>query len=415
MSLESILKEGRRKGKKKRRSSGFIAQDSKYTGEEPVWDGWQTWPIEQFHKEHSRAFNFYNYYSNAKELKPYVIEWMQTNGYTKDEIKSIKRAPDYLPGITCSTLCRCLNRGMPPLHPKLQEYYLTLPGLSNSIVRSDEEFVRERIATALAEGDKTTDPEDPLTPVKAAVSPMTLLLEKIGRTILVDIDKLFESWMDENITVVALPVYEKMQGYGLPAQGSGTVAQFITRQRDEMQKAYDESDADLVEGYSYLTSKQLKARIDACEVMLQDLNHFKHTAKAKRAPREPKTHSATKQTEKLKYKPQDNEYKITSINVTRIPGAHRLLAFNTKNRVLYDFYAAGPKGFSVKGAKIRDIDELKCRYKRLRKPELMLPIVLNSSAKQIDKAWDELTTVEGKPNNGRLTEDFVLVRIFEQP
>jgi hypothetical protein len=413
MSLESILKEGRRKGKRKRKSTGLSAHDSKYTGEEPVWDGWAAWPVEKFHLERSRAFNFYNYYSNAKDLKPYVIEWMEANGYSKEEIRIIKKTPDYLPGVTCGTLCRCLNRGMPALHPKLAEYYLTLQGLANSTVRSDEEFVRETIANAIAEGKKIAEVVE--TGAAPAVSPMTLLLDKIRRTIMVDLDKLLESWMDENVAVVPLPVYAKMQEYGLPAQGSGIVVQWITKHRDEMQAARHGYDEQLAEGYSYLDDKQLKVRIDACEAMLQDLNHFKHTAKAKRAPREKKLPSATKQTEQLRFKPQDNDFKIASINPSRIPGSHRLLVFNTKNRVLYDFYASGPKGFSVKGSKIRDIDELKSRYKRLRKPEIILPIVLGHSAKQIDKAWEGLTTTEGKPNNGRTTADMVLVRLFEQP
>ena len=416
MSLESIIKEGKRKEKKKHRQHGMVAHDSKYTGEEPVWDGWETWPIEKFHKEHSRALNFYNYYSTAKELKPYVIEWMTANGYSKEDIKAVKRSPDYLPGVTTSSLCRCLNRGMPALNPKLADYHKTLPGLAEGEVRSDELFVRERIAGAIVEGHKTEEPAEPgSVPVKTATSPMTLLLAKIKRTIVMDLDVLLDSWMDENVEVKPLAVYELMQTYELPAQGSGLVVQWITRHRDEMVAARDKTDEQLVEGYSYLTKPQLEARINALNAMLEDLNRFKHTAKAKRELKEKKLPSTTKQTENLRFKPQDNDFKITSVNVTRIPGSYRLLAFNTKNRVLYDFYANGPKGFTVKGSKIRDIDELKCRYKRLRKPDVSLPIVLNGSSKQIDKMWDELTTTEGKPNNGRTTEDFVLVRLFEQP
>ena len=153
MSIDSILQAGAAKARKKKPRKmfgGINAVDSRYTGEEPVWDGWETWPIEKFWKEYTRAFNFYNYYSCAKDSKPAVLEWMVNNGYSKDDIHSVKSAPDYFPGMTTGTLCTCMNRGMPVEHPHAQKYVESVSNrvLSEPMIASDA-FAKEKIALAI--------------------------------------------------------------------------------------------------------------------------------------------------------------------------------------------------------------------------------------------------------------------------
>ena len=42
--------------------------DESFTGPEPVWEDWQSWPIEKFHKEKQRAGTYYNYFYQALHL-----------------------------------------------------------------------------------------------------------------------------------------------------------------------------------------------------------------------------------------------------------------------------------------------------------------------------------------------------------
>ena len=65
-----------------------IACDSKYTGEEPQWDGCENWDPIKFMTNRNRMFGFYNYYLSAKDLKVFALEWMKKNNYKKEEIKS---------------------------------------------------------------------------------------------------------------------------------------------------------------------------------------------------------------------------------------------------------------------------------------------------------------------------------------
>ena len=388
----------------KKKSTGYKIRvtDGRYTGEEPVWDGWEKWPVEKFEKERSRAFNFYNYYLEAKDSKHGVLEWMEKNSYSKAEISAVKAAPDYLPGPTTGTLCISLLRGMPEKHPDLD-------------YRSDKEFVVERIADAIKTG-RTLNQEEAVEQLfkTEPVSPMVLLANKTTRTAIMDLDALLDDWIrTRDQKVRRIDLYETMKGHDLSALACPQVERWLTKLLDGYVAARDKTDPDYVEGYSYLSASEIRDRIDALEDMLKDLNRYALAAKATRAPRKKRAKSADKQITKLQFCKEDAEYKIASINTTRIVGAYRLLAFNTKKRVLLDFYAQNAEGFAIKGTSLKNVDELTSRCTRLRKPQEFLEIVLNNTPKQIEKAWGNLTTKENKPKS-RINSDVVLLRVFER-
>lgn len=415
MSVEHILKSAAAKNRKKPRKSGngIHATDSRYTGEEPIWDGWETWPVEQFWKEYSRLFNFYNYYSTAKNTKPAVLEWMANNGYTKANISAVKAAPDYSPGITTGSLCTCLNKGMPTLHPKVNEYLVTLRKDATPVVPCDI-FVKESIAKAIIEGKKA-DQRDVVETSAAAkpsgISPMDHLRAKCNRTLIMDLDLLMDEWCTSKNEVRCLSIYKLMKHYELPLAACGFVQEYLERILKEMSGVASEKDEYLSEIYSSFTKKQVNTRIDALKSMVDDLTMFKTSAKATNAPREKKPTAATKQIAKIQYLKHDEEFKIASINPIRIIGAHRLLAFNVKTRMLFDYSTSITGGFIVKGTTIQNYDENTSRCIRLRKPEEFIPIAIGNTENQFEKAWDKLTTKEGKPN-GRINGDIVLLRIL---
>jgi hypothetical protein len=398
MAVEDILKNAKKRTKKVRKHiHGVNATDERYTGAEPVWDDWKSWPKEKFEKERSRAFNFYNYYLSAKETKPKVLEWMEVNGYSKQDISAVRRAPDYLPGITVGTLCTSMLRGMPSRHPEM-DYH------------PDDIFVRDIIVKVIAEAKNIADPEK--VAKEPAVSPMVFLKDKTTRTIIMDLDVMLDQWSMDNSQSTPIDIYARMQEHKLPAASCNQVEQWLTRHRDEMGCALDKSDPYLVEVYQYLTKEQLTSRVKAFNSMLADLDKFRNAAKATRAPREKKPVSATKQISSLKYCKENAEFKIASVNPVRIVGAYRLLAFNTKYRILLDYVAQNEKGLSIKGTTLQNVDDLSTRAIRLRKPDEFLPIVLNNTPKQIEKAWSNLTTKESKPKP-RINGEVVLLRVFE--
>jgi hypothetical protein len=400
--------------KEKRKAAGGIkAVDSRYTGEEPIWDGWETWPVEKFWKEYSRSFNFYNYYSTAKNSKPAVLEWMVNNGYTKEDISAVKAAPDYSPGMTAGTLCTCMNKGMPVFHPGINDYLISLRGDALPQIACDI-FVKEAIATSIVEGKKLESRntvETTITEKPTGISPMDRLKAKCNKTIIMDLDLLMDEWCKSGNEVRVIPVYQKMQKYELPAAACAFVEDYLKKIGNELSEAHSGVSEYLNEVYSCYSKKQMLSRINAIESMVNDLTMFKTSVKAAKAPREKKPTPATKQIAKLQYLKHSEEFKITSINPIRIVGAYRLLAFNVKTRVLFDYVCKATTGFIIKGTTIQNYDEVASRCIRLRKPDEFIPIAVGSTEKQLEKAWGKLTTKIAKPN-GRINGDIVLLRIL---
>lgn len=411
MSIESILRCAK-PGKRKKRavsSGGITAHDSKFTGLSPDWTGCEFWTGERFYQERSRGLDFYAYYSQSGSMKSQVCDWMEFHGYSKEDIRAVKRAPDWSPGTTTGSLCSMMNLGMMPLHPGVQDYMNMMPGLQG-VYRSDELFVREAIAESIKEGKKTAEETQVVAASsEPAISPMERLRQKVQSTIIMDLDVMLDSWMTAATPITPLPIYEKMKAHSLPGAACPQIRTWLEHLLHDMTAALDKTDTDLIQGYAYLTTAQLRSRVEALKTMLEDLNKHVHTIKAARAPRAKKVHSAVKQVSHLKYLKHDPELKLTSVNPVRLIGAFRVLVYNVKYRALIDYTSS--TGFTMKGTTLCNVES--ARGNRLRKPEEFISTAMNSTPKQLQKAWEGLTTKEFKPKN-RINGECILLRVFEQ-
>ena len=59
----------------------------------------------------TRAYNWYNYMYDAKKGKPWLIQWMKANGYSKTDISTVKKAPDWATSTTACWTARIANNG----------------------------------------------------------------------------------------------------------------------------------------------------------------------------------------------------------------------------------------------------------------------------------------------------------------
>ena len=66
----------------------------------------------------------------------------------------------------------------------------------------------------------------------------------------------------------------------------------------------------------------------------------------------------------------------------------------------------------MSGTTIKNFDD-ESRVALLRKPEEILPQILNKTEKQIEKVWDTITTKINKPT-GRINSDCILLRVICQ-
>ena len=110
----------------------------------PKWDGWEDWDGRAIHRhrEFSRQFYYENY--KPADLYPHTWKWMAENGYTKEEIKNAKAAPNSTLSVTAGIIAKQLLDGMPDYSEKENEYWESLPGTMGS-KRPVSEFLKVKI------------------------------------------------------------------------------------------------------------------------------------------------------------------------------------------------------------------------------------------------------------------------------
>ena len=244
-----------------------------------------------------------------------------------------------------------------------------------------------------------------------SLSPQQRLQRKINNTIMQDLLDLEDKWIEgEDAT---LDLYQEFRRHGLPNSATKTVRYVVDGWLQDYNDAYTKACPDAVEGYSHLSRVQLRKRVQACESMLADLDRLQSAAKATRKLRVKQPKAADKQVAKLKYKKEDNDYKIVSVAPLSVIGSHRLFTFNVKTRVITEFVTSSAKGFEVSGTTLKNIDTSLSRSTRLRKPDAFIPIVLSKTTKQIDNEWKSLTTKTTVPN-GRMSVDTVLLKVMDK-
>jgi len=93
-----------------------------------------------------------------------------------------------------------------------------------------------------------------------------------------------------------------------------------------------------------------------------------------------------------------------------IPTKNKLYVYNCKNKKLMEYVCDSASGFVVSGTSIKNFDK-ESRQATIRKPDEILPMILNKTEKQIEKIWDTLTTKIDKPT-GRVNADCIIMRVF---
>lgn len=238
------------------------------------------------------------------------------------------------------------------------------------------------------------------TPVKK-MSPQELLARKVNNTVMYDIDSLEDAWF--NGEKAEIQIYELFRKHDLKGAAVDQVKQYVERILTE----YTCDDVD--EYYGHLGKVEIKRRVKVLTDMLADLESVRDASKAKRTVRKTKPKPIEKQVARVQYQKEDAELKIVSINPAQIVGSHRLIVINTKYRTVTEYVTDAINGFEISGTSIKNFDPEKSRTKKLRKPEDFIPFV-KKSAKQFDKAFNDLTTKQSVPN-GRLNTDTILMRV----
>lgn len=366
----------------------YLGAEPSYGPHNPIGEG------DERDREYHRGANWFYYYENRKKAHTAILH------YAKHDLKL--------------TAKEIVNLNKNPVWKINQSNYKPVAMFKAGWVGAplNLEPVNQRLRDLVKEGEKIKLEKAKESPPKPVISPQERTRKKVLETIWVDWDStIVEGWFTENFTQ-KFSAYNRFKGHGLKSNSINIFKGMLEVEYNNIKDAYDKTCEQCIEAYSHITKGNKKKILNQFEEVFADLEKLRTSFKATRTPRALKPKTSDKQVERLQYMKESIDDKLVSINPVLIPGSHKLYVYNTKQRRLFEYTTDSIRGFEVAGTTIKNFDA-ESRVTLLRKPEEILPLVLNKTEKQIEKVWSNITTKIGKPT-GRINADCIIMRVFKR-
>ena len=203
--------------------------------------------------------------------------------------------------------------------------------------------------------------------------------------------------------------------------------------KDLLQRQYDEytevltspDDEDLQYAFKHITVGKLKRlqqilakMIAECSSAVEEFTLADAIAEngkpiRVRKPRVKKAVKPEVQVKNLKFKTEDIDLSLKSIQAKAIIGATRLYTFNAKTLEFTEYVSSLESGFGVKGTTLLNADLEKSRKARIVKHDAFIADSLRLQAKAFGKTWETLKVKIRNPSP-RINEDTILLRVFKE-
>ena len=419
--------------RKKPKTKGKYS-DEAFIGLEPDWKDADKWSGEKYYRERSRVAYYYSYYFKTKDFISWVAEWMPSNGYSKEDIRSYKAAEDWRTRSTLGGYVRALSKGMPDNHEGVSAYMKTMPGLMSDKMPSAIEDVKKDIDAIIEIGkkikkEKAVEEKIKVTKYKPSIQQLLFnksleMSDKI-EDFIEDYDgstKMLTKFDPQRMLLIvgAKPNHAKM----IASLYQPMFADFDELVNPPSIKDMDEHEKDmhnqLKEGYSHMSKSDIKNHYKMFKMIGDACENIVLKGKVTRKPRKKKVISKEKQIKSFKYLDHHADTKSISVHPTELIGANAAIVYNSKTRKLGVYHASNidPKGLkregsglSVKGTSIQGFDPKKSVSKTLRKPKEQLAKFKKVAKRSLNKEFDAITTVEVKLN-GRFNVHSLIIKVF---
>ena len=353
--------------------------------------------------QYDQALNFYNYRSQ-KDHKKAILKFLANNKYNKKDIADFAKLKDAWVSSVMGCIAAIVNKNGRNI----------LPNPEKSIGWFDNKFEELLL---LARSNNPLYVSVQTTSNKPTVDVRALTIEK-AKSQISEIDANFDMFINDNnhkfdvykyllsinassvCARMAKDIYKKIENEYLEFQKVNT----LSERNDEQEQ--------LVEAYSYLTTKTLKVTLKFVHDVISDCDRYLERLKASKSPRKKKVKSADQLVKNLKYLKTFGDLKLTSVIPESIIGSSQLWAYNVKNRMLYMYDTEINDELSVKGTTVIHFSELNSLCKKLRKPEVQIPELLRCTKAKMKKFFKDLTTKESKVN-GRINTDTILLKVIK--
>jgi hypothetical protein len=356
---------------------------------EPTWEK-RTEPCKQYDLIH--AFQWYNHNKESRDARKYLIEYLVKN----NEITPLqKQAADYLNNswnIVDGWLARCLSRGA------------WIPDTTFNNFKERMNAFRGRLDAIVAEKGLGAA-------VVADTSNVISIQERVQSKVdyfIMELEGKFDDVWHEQSGEEFVPYTWMVENEVKPMHAS-KIAEYFKKRTADWIEIIESKDEYVKESYP----RPRKEMIEAAKffgLVATDAEKLASNKSAARKPRKKKPISFEKKVKNLKFKKDDIENKLVSIDPVKIMGAQKLWIYNTKTRKLGVYTAFDDAGLSVKGSSIENYKYSESVSKTLRKPKDVLSRVLDGGKVVLRKVMGEINS---KPQelNGRINKDTILLRV----
>jgi hypothetical protein len=266
------------------------------------------------------------------------------------------------------------------------------------------DYIKKEIADVMQE--EVEEPE-----VKVETGPVITIQDRIREKVSECVGEL-EGQIDELVTTAFkanVSPYAIMHTLDIKGIHANRVVDAFKIKRQEFDVVMNTDDKEVKEGYSNFKKTELKKLVAYCDQVIMDGLKIAGAATKSRKPRKRKEKTPDQLVANMKLCVEFAELNLKSVKPREIIGAMALWVYNTKTRKLGCYHAEDAGGFSVKGTSLTNFNETKSIQKKLRKPEVTLPEVLNGGKVYLRSAIENIRAVESALT-GRINEDTILVR-----
>jgi hypothetical protein len=207
-----------------------------------------------------------------------------------------------------------------------------------------------------------------------------------------------------------MAVYQWLVDNDVKSIHANRIVDHFRKRSEEVSKVAEGKDKELKEAYLNYDTARLLNLLQCYTNIIKDAQRLAQQTKQARKPRKKKPVSFEKKVSKIKYLVRDDKLKLQSIDPVRIPGSQQLWVYNTKTRKLGVYNALDASGLDVKGSTIKNYGTDSSISKTLRKPEKILPVVVDGGKVALRKVLDGINAKAVKLT-GRLNKDTLLLRI----
>ena len=416
---KSLMKPGTRKKKPVIRKQRSKAQD-------PNWTTALNMSGQAYHRYKMVSVDWYYQERKPVELFPDLLAWMKENGYSKEDIATIKRH-GYSGLVYPSIYARCLRQGMPDIHPEHNAYWQTLPGTIGD-VHPTSDYIKKSIAQAI----ERTPPAPKLVVDNTKPKVERKTIQENMRDKTNDIEGAVHQLVDEFVNsdykdLDKYSVMKLLREEGCPPQTIDIIANPLRAQLNEINEllapptkkqlekmSEQEQDmiAQLQEGYSHLGKLQIRSLQKFLEKAVADCASYVQVKKADRQPRPAKQKTPAQLVRKFKYLKKFEELDLTSVSPEKMVHGSEAWLYNTKTRkLIYVIADETIKTYNIKNNSVIGFDPNKSVQKTLRKPSEQLKELMNAGKPNNRKQFANIKATEIK-YNGRGNEHVVILKAW---